>query len=114
MAKADERDIRGAVREYFAKAGLQRRVDAASVVNDWAALVGPQLAEVTTPVSVDARGTLWVRVASAAWQQELHLTSREIIRELNRKGRVVRNIRWVAGDTTGGPPAYGSRPTGRP
>lgn len=110
----DKQDIGGAVRAYLSKAGLNRRVDAASVVNDWKELVGPGLAEVTTPVAVDAHGTLWVRVASSAWRQELHLTSREIIRDLKRKGRQVKDIRWIAGDVPAEPAGLGSRRSGRP
>ena len=114
MARTDEHHIGGAVREYFARAGLSRRVDAASVVTDWPELVGPALAEVTTPVSVDSQGTLWVRVASAAWRQELHMTSREILRELHAKGRRVKDIRWVAGDHPAGPVRDGRRGSGGP
>jgi predicted nucleic acid-binding Zn ribbon protein len=90
--------IGDAMKEYFGKNGLQRRVQQATVVNEWPSLVGARLAKVTSPVSVDAAGTLWVRVSSPSWMQELHMMSREIIRELAKNGKPVKQIRWVAND----------------
>ena len=86
-----------AVRAYFEARGIGGRVAQASVVHDWEALVGRQLADVSRPEFVDESETLWVRVKSAAWMQELQLMSPVIIRDLAKKGKRFRRIRWLAG-----------------
>ena len=87
-----------ALASYLQKQGLVKRMQQAGIVEDWAALVGPQIAAVTEPESVTADGVLRVRVASAAWAQELSLMAPRVLARLNdgRKGRV-REIRWIAG-----------------
>jgi predicted nucleic acid-binding Zn ribbon protein len=83
---------------YLKKAGLIRRVGQAKVLEDWPELVGPQIAKVTQPESVGADGVLRVRVATAAWAQELQLMTPQILGKLNkdRAGRIT-SIRWMAG-----------------
>ena len=78
------------------EAGIADRVEQASVVPEWPALVGPQIAEVTTPLSVTPDGTLFVAVATHAWMTELSLMEPELLRALNGKpGRpAVLRIRW--------------------
>jgi len=104
LSRTDATPFDEALREYLGRHGLARRIRQAGVVNDWPDLVGTELARVTTPESVDARGTLWVRVSSSAWQQELQLMTPTILRELAARGRRISNIRWIAG--TGSPPRW--------
>ena len=87
-----------ALASYLQKQGLVKRVQQAGIVEDWATLVGPQIAAVTEPESVTADGVLRVRVSTSAWAQELSLMSPRVLARLNdgRKGRV-REIRWIAG-----------------
>ena len=83
---------------YFKQAGLTKRVQQAGIIEEWAALVGPQIARVTEPDSITPDGVLRVRVATAAWANELSLMSPRILARLNagRSGRV-KQIRWVPG-----------------
>ncbi|HWA57320.1 MAG TPA: DUF721 domain-containing protein [Gemmatimonadales bacterium] len=83
---------------YLRKAGLVRRVGQAQVLEDWAGLVGPQIAKVTRPESVSADGQLRVRVATPAWAAELQLMTPQILAKVNkdRAGRIT-SIRWIAG-----------------
>jgi predicted nucleic acid-binding Zn ribbon protein len=87
-----------ALAAYLQKQGLVKRVQQAGIIEDWATLVGPQIAAVTEPESVTADGVLRVRVTTSAWAQELSLMSPRVLARLNdgRKGRV-REIRWIAG-----------------
>lgn len=87
-----------ALTEWVRKAGLVRRMDLASVVEDWPDRVGPQIAAVTRAEAVTPDGVLRVRVASAAWANELSLMTPRIIARLNagRSGRI-REIRYLAG-----------------
>ena len=84
---------------WLGQSGLAERVEQAAVVPEWPALVGPQIAAVTTPQSITANGTLFVHVTTNAWMNELSLLEPELLRSLNAKpGRTpVRRIRWLLG-----------------
>lgn len=88
-----------AVDRFLARAGLAKRVAQAGVVEEWAALVGPQIASVTRAESVTQDGVLRVLVSTAAWANELSLMTPRIMIQLNR-GRVgrIREIRWIVSD----------------
>jgi len=74
-------------------------VDQARVIPEWPRLVGPQIAKVTEPQSISANGTLFVRVTTNAWMNELSLLEPELLRSLNADpGRQpVKRIRWLLG-----------------
>lgn len=98
MTKRSPTSLADALASYLQKEGLVKRMQQAGIVEDWASLVGPQIASVTEPESVTADGILRVRVSTAGWAQELSLMTPRILARLNdgRKGRV-REIRWMAG-----------------
>lgn len=87
-----------ALSSYLKKAGLTKRVQQAAIIEEWAALVGPQIAAVTAPQSITPDGVLRVHVASAPWATELGLMAPRILARLNqgRSGRV-KEIRWIPG-----------------
>jgi predicted nucleic acid-binding Zn ribbon protein len=91
-----------AIRAYLKRVGLSRRIGQAGVVEDWPNLVGPQIARVTAAESVTPDGVLRVRVATAAWANELSLMTPQILARLNtgRTGRISK-IRWLAGGVEG-------------
>jgi predicted nucleic acid-binding Zn ribbon protein len=84
---------------WLKTSGLGHRLAQAGVVAAWPELVGPQIAAVAQADAVSADGTLWVRVASAAWRQELQLMTPDIIARINagRKTGRIERIRWVMG-----------------
>ncbi len=87
-----------ALASYFKQSGITKRVQQAGIIEEWAELVGPQIAAVTAPESVTPDGVLRVRVATAPWANELSLMTPRILARLNagRTGRV-KEIRWVPG-----------------
>ena len=87
-----------ALASYLRRSGFAKRIQQASVIEAWPELVGPQIAAVTSPESVTQDGVLRVRVATAAWANELTLMTPRILARVNdgRQGRV-REIRWVPG-----------------
>jgi predicted nucleic acid-binding Zn ribbon protein len=95
--KAKPVAIGEAVRRYLARAGIAPRLDQARVIEEWAAIVGPQIAQVTSPESIAADGTLFVRVTTAAWMQELQLQSPMVLARLRDAGRAVKRIAWKNG-----------------
>lgn len=97
MSRRGQRTVGETLKEYFGRHGLVRRIRQASVVNEWAGLVGEQVANVTEPDSVDKHGTLRVRVDSTTWLQELQLMSPAIVKQLAASGKPVRRIHWILG-----------------
>jgi predicted nucleic acid-binding Zn ribbon protein len=91
-----------ALTSYLKQSGFSKRLQQASIIEEWAALVGPQIAAVTSPDSVTPDGMLRVRVATAAWANELSLMSPRILARINagRTGRV-KEIRWIPGPLDG-------------
>lgn len=86
-----------ALEAYLKRHRLKRRLDQASVVDDWASIVGPQIAAVTRPEGVAQDGVLFVRVRSAAWMQELQLMSPTILAKLGKQGKKIKRISWSLG-----------------
>jgi predicted nucleic acid-binding Zn ribbon protein len=94
--KEGPRQVRETLQKYLDKAGLSEKIEAASVVPEWAGLVGEGIAAVTTPLRV-TNSVLVVGVNSSAWLSELKLMEREIVRRLNAektRGRIAA-IRFV-------------------
>ena len=81
----------------LAESGVAARIEQASIIPEWAALVGAPIAAVTVPQSVTADGTLFVGVTTNAWMMELSMMEPELLRAINAKaGRVpVKRIRWL-------------------
>lgn len=95
---SDER--RGAARlgevlkRYLARAGFGERLKQAGVVEDWPAIVGDKIAAVSKPEAVTQDGTLFVRVTSAPWMQELQLLTPELLKRMG--GTKIKRIVWRA------------------
>jgi predicted nucleic acid-binding Zn ribbon protein len=85
--------LAGVLRE----SGIAERVEQARLIPEWPALVGRQIAAVTEPTSIAADGTMFVRVTTNAWMNELSLMEPELLRALNStEGRApVKRIRWL-------------------
>ena len=91
-----------AIAGYLKTAGLSERIGQAAVVDAWPALVGERIAHAAAPESVTPDGTLFVRVQSSAWRQELSLMTPEVLALVNANrttGRIKR-IRWLVGTET--------------
>ena len=83
-----------ALEQYLHRHGIMNRMQQASVIPEWAELVGPKIAAVTTPREVRRDGTLVVSVKSAAWMQELQLMEPTIRKQLEDRGKKIRRIVW--------------------
>ena len=89
--------VREALEGYLSRSGLASRLAQAQVIPDWPRLVGPQIAAVTDPESVTPDGTLFVRVETSAWMNELQLMAPDIMARINA-GRTpgrIKTIRWL-------------------
>ena len=94
-----------ALEAWVKRTGLVKRMDQAIVVEEWAELVGPQIAKVTMPDGVSQEGILRVKVATAPWASELQMMTPKIIGRLNtgRPARPITGIRWVVGSVAPDP-----------
>jgi predicted nucleic acid-binding Zn ribbon protein len=87
---------------YLKAEGLAERLAQAEVVNAWPVLVGARIAQAAAPESVTPDGTMFVRVASSAWRQELSLMTPEVLALINagRTAGRIKRIRWLVGTET--------------
>lgn len=94
--KRPPKSVRDVMSTVLADSGIADRVAQATVIPEWRALVGPQIAKVTDPLSVTPQGVLFVAVTTNAWMTELSLMEPELLRRLNqRTGRLgIKKIRW--------------------
>ncbi len=79
---------------YLSRSGLRERLEQSGVIEEWARLVGPQIARVTEPERVTKDGTLFVRVASAAWMQELQMMTPAVLAQLRERSKAIKGIRY--------------------
>ena len=88
--------IAEALSGFLKRTGLEKRVEQASAIDDWASAVGDKIAAVTRATSVTPDGTLFVSVLTHAWMTELSLMEPEVLKALNSvEGRPrVRKIRF--------------------
>ena len=70
------------LKEVIDQLDVQEEIDEARVVETWAALAGAEINGVTDSVWMDG-STLYVKIASAAWRQELHMNRRKWRERLN-------------------------------
>jgi predicted nucleic acid-binding Zn ribbon protein len=94
--KRKPRKVADVMSDVLKKSGVADRIAQAAVIPEWQALVGPQIAKVTEPMSVTPQGVLFVSVTTNAWMTELSLMEPELLRRLNEKtGRFpIKRIRW--------------------
>jgi predicted nucleic acid-binding Zn ribbon protein len=88
--------ISSAIADFLEQSGLRERVEQASVVPEWPALVGAQIAAVTEPISITSDGVLFVAVRTHAWMSELSLLEPELLASINHRAdrAPVKKIRW--------------------
>jgi len=96
--RAPPERVDSVIASYLQASGLTERVTQASVIADWARLVGPQVAAVTEPLHVTATGTLFVAVTTNPWMAELSLLEPQLLAAINADpGRQrIKKIRWMA------------------
>ena len=88
--------IADAVSGFLSKHGLVKRVQQASAIDDWPAVVGERIAAVTKALSITPDGTLFVAVKTHGWMTELGLMEPDLLAALNadRRRDRVRKIRY--------------------
>jgi len=70
------------LQEVIDELGVQQEVDEARIIETWASVAGPKINEVTESAWMKD-STLYVKITSAAWRQELHMNRRKWRQRLN-------------------------------
>jgi predicted nucleic acid-binding Zn ribbon protein len=70
------------LKEVIDQLGVQDEIDEARVVETWAAIAGTKINSVTESAWMNG-STLYVKITSAAWRQELHMNRRKWRERLN-------------------------------
>lgn len=81
--KSQPMSIADVMAKVLAQKGMSERIAQVGAIDDWAQVVGAQIASVTEPLSITADGVLWVRVTTAAWMNELSLLAPTLLQRLN-------------------------------
>lgn len=76
------RPLGDVLKEVINELGLEEKIDEARVVETWAALAGTEINSVTESAWMKG-STLYVKITSAAWRQELHMNRRKWRERLN-------------------------------
>lgn len=82
--RADERDpqpLGGLVKKMAADRGWTEKLNGGQVFSKWSALVGPDVAEHTEPISL-TDGELTVQADSTAWATQLRLLQRQLLAKI--------------------------------
>jgi predicted nucleic acid-binding Zn ribbon protein len=88
--------IADALAGFLKSRGLDERVKRNAILFDWAELVGPQIAKVSTPRTIRENGELVVEVSTHTWMTELSLMETQLLARINqREGHApIKRIRW--------------------
>jgi len=70
------------LKEVIDELGIEEEVDEARVVETWASLAGDKINSVTESAWMKG-STLYVKITSAGWRQELHMNRRKWRERLN-------------------------------
>lgn len=110
--RAEPDRLANALRQVVQRIDPERRLPAYRVWTFWAEAVGAAIAERAEPATF-RDGVLSVRVAGAAWMQELQFMKDELRERLNARlgTALIRDIYFVSGPVTRAVPPPAPRPT---
>lgn len=83
MPSNSPRPLGEVIQEVIDGLDVQSEIDEARVVETWASVAGTQINSVTETAWMKG-STLYVKITSAAWRQELHMNRRQWRERLNR------------------------------
>lgn len=70
------------IRGYLKSRGLESALQEFDVVQKWAEVVGPAMAEHVVPDVIENK-TLFLKVSNAAWRTQVAFMKQEIVRKVN-------------------------------
>jgi predicted nucleic acid-binding Zn ribbon protein len=82
MASSSPRPLGEVIKEVIDGLDVQAEIDEARVVETWASVAGTKINAVTETAWMKG-STLYVKITSAAWRQQLHMNRRQWRERLN-------------------------------
>jgi predicted nucleic acid-binding Zn ribbon protein len=103
----DPKSFGAAIKDLLSDRGWEQKAAVGGVFGDWSRIVGPELAEHTTPRRLE-EGELTIAADSTAWATQLRLLASTLLRRLNEElgDGTVRRVKVVG-------PSSGPRRTGQ-
>ena len=88
--------LKKAIEQAISGSGIKPALDQEAALDLWNVIVGDVISQVTNAEKVDS-GTMFIKVDSSVWRQELHMQKEEIINKVNKKigTRAIREIRFI-------------------
>lgn len=85
--------LKSALEKLLKAYGIDKKVKAYSVIDDWPEIVGEKVAKNAVAERIES-GKLFVRVKSSVWRQEMLFQKQDIIKKINTKYReeIVKDI----------------------
>lgn len=92
----DAERLSEALARVMSSRGFSERIKQSEVIHQWPTLVGPEIAAISRPISIDQEGTLFAVARTSAWVNELGMMERELLASVNRVtgSKPVVRIRW--------------------
>lgn len=78
------------------KLGFRKKMKEQQILQDWSAIVGPQISKVSKAEKV-YEGVLYVRVASSSWRTELMFQKHAILKQIEQRygKNVITDFRFI-------------------
>jgi len=76
--------IKRVLEDYFKKKKWQKKIKVYQIINSWGDVVDKKIAQHSQPIKIQGE-TLFLRVKSNVWANELNLRKGEIINKINLK-----------------------------
>ena len=88
--------LKEAIEKAISDSGIKSALDQETALGLWNIIVGSVISEVTKVEKVDS-GTMFIRVDSSVWRQELHMQKEELVNKINNKvgTKAIRDIRFI-------------------
>jgi predicted nucleic acid-binding Zn ribbon protein len=95
LKKQSIKTVGGALDELIGGLGIKNKLQEYDAVVFWETVVGERIAEMTTAVKI-TQGTLFVRVKTSTWRNELALRKTQIKDKLNEYigNEIVKDIKF--------------------
>ena len=88
--------LKKVIERAISDAGIKYALDQETALGLWSVIVGNVVSKVTKVEKVDS-GTMFIRVDSSVWRQELHMQKEELVNKINNKvgTKAIRDIRFI-------------------
>ncbi len=84
MKRGEVVSLKEALADFLKERGWDKKIEGYQIIDHWEEVVGEELAQHAQPIKIEEQ-TLFLRVKSSVWANELNLRKGEIIEKINLK-----------------------------